>query len=386
MAEGWDKRVGNMADHTAVYLAHLRADAHFGLGAFEEVIRTGSEILDRFRDSRDVFIIYRSARVLSTTVAAYYETERYLEAVNYAAKTVDWFDRYDRSDLQTIVALVLRFAAKAHGRLGDMEAAIATYDVIVKKYGACDEPRLQLSVVEALVDKADMVRDQLNDPNRAVLVYDALMARCGESDNTEIRRLVVNALLNRAFLLGSLQKFEEEIANYDTVLDYAGQQAKPSDVSNVARAFKCLRLAELGRAEEALAGSAVLARDFAGIEEDWGRALEWIGLAASAVALTVQGHAGSIDAFRAAYARFPAGNEVMTRLMIRLAMNLVAVGAREEQLAEVLADDRTKSRAIAPLVAALSERRGETVRAPAEVLEVAADIRKTLDEKSAKGI
>ena len=212
------------------------------------------------------------------------------------------------------------------------------------------------------------------------------MARRGESDDPNIRRLVVNALLSRAFLLGGLQKFEEEIANYDTILDYSGQQEKPSDVSNVALAFKCLRLAELGRAEEALAGSAVLAHNFAGIENNWDRALEWIGLAARAVALTVQRHSGSIDAFRAAYARFPAGNEVTTRLMIRLVMNLVAVGAREEQLAEVLADDRRKSRAIAPLVVALRERRGETVRAPAEVREVAADIRKTLDEKSAKGI
>ena len=45
VAEGWDKRVGNRADHTAVYLAHLRADAHFGLGEFEEVIPIGSEVL-----------------------------------------------------------------------------------------------------------------------------------------------------------------------------------------------------------------------------------------------------------------------------------------------------------------------------------------------------
>ena len=386
VAEGWDKRNEIMADHTMAYLSHLRSDAYFGLGAFEEVIRIGCEILDRFRDSRDVFILYRSARVLSTTVAAYYETGRYLEAVDYAARTVDWFDRFDRSDWQIMVALVLRFAAKAHGKLGSIEAAVATYDVIVKKYGACDEPRLQLSVVEALADKADMVRGQLNDPNRAVLVYDALMARRGESDDPKIKRLVVNALLNRAFLLGGLQKFEEEIANYDTVLDYSGQRENPSDVSNVALAFKCLRLAELGRAEEALAGSAVLARDFAGIEDDWGRALEWIGLAARAVALTVQRHAGSIDAFRAVYARFPVGNEVTTRLMIRLVMNLVAVGAREEELVEVLKEDRKKSQSIAPLIAALSARVGEPVRAPAEVLEVAADIRKTLDEKSAKGI
>ena len=386
VAAGWNKRNGTTEDHTTVYLAHLRADAHFGLGAFEAVIPIGSEVLDKFRDSRDVFILYRSARVLGTMVAAYNEVGRYRDAIDCAATTIGWFDKYETSEWQRIVAYVMGIAAKAHAKLGDAEAAISTFDDIEKKYGESDKPEIQLAVVAALVDKAEFVRDQLNDPSQAVLVYDALMARHGESDDPDIRRLVGNTLLNRAFLLGGLRKFEEEIANYDTVLDYAGEQEKPSDVSNFALAFKCLRLAELGRTEEALAGSAVLVRDFGGADEDWGRALEWIGLAARAVALTVRREENSISAFRAAYTRLPAGNEVMTRLMIRLVVNLVAVGAREEELAEVLASDRNKARSIAPLVAALSERRGGIVRAPAEVLEVAADIRKTLDEKSAKGI
>ena len=386
VAEGWNKRRESMADHIMVYLAHLRSDAHFGLGQFEEVIRIGSEVLGRFRDSRDVFILYRSARIMSATVAAYYEAGRYQEAVDYAAITVDWFDRYDTSDWQIIVALVLKFAARAHGKLGEIVTAVATYDDIVKKYGACDDLKLQLSVVDALVDKADMVRGQLNDPDEALAVYDVLMARQAESDSPETRRVIGGALLNRAFVLGSLKRFEEEITNYDTVIDYAGQQEKSGYVSSVALAFKALRLAELGRTEEALAASEILERDFGQSNEDWGRMLAWLGLAARAVARTVQRDAAATTAFRAALACFPEGNEIMTRLMIRLVLNLVAVGAREDQLAEVLAGDRKKSRSIAPLVTALRERRGESVRAPAEVLEVAADIRRALDEKSAKGI
>ena len=386
VAEGWDKRAGNMADHRAVYLAHLRADAHFGLGEFEEVIRIGSEVLGRFRESRDVFILYRSARVLSTTVAAYYESGSYQEAVDCAARTVELFDRYDSSDWQIIVALVLRFAAKAHGKLGDIEAAVTKYDDIAKKYGACDEPRLRLSVVEALADKANLVRDQLNDPGEALAVYDLLMARHGGSDSPEIRKVTGGALLNRAFVLGSLKKFEEEIADYDAVIDYVGQQERSGYVSSVALAFKALRLAELGRTEEALVASAVLERDFGQSDKDWDLLPAWLGLAARAVARTVLRDASATNAFRAAFACFPAGNEFMTMLMIRLVLNLVAVGAHEEELVEVLKEDRKKSQSIAPLIAALSALVGEPIRGPTEVLEVAADIRKTLDEKSAKGI
>ena len=127
-------------------------------------------------------------------------------------------------------------------------------------------------------------------------------------------------------------------------------------------------------------------RDFGQSDKDWDLLPAWLGLAARAVARTVLRDASATNAFRTAFAGFPVGNEFMTGLMIRLVLNLVAVGAREEELVEVLKEDRRKSQSIAPLIAALSARVGETVRAPAEVLEVAADIRKTLDEKSAKGI
>lgn len=107
---------------------------------------------------------------------------------------------------------------------------------------------------------------------------------------------------------------------------------------------------------------------------------------ARAIALTVRQDATAIDTFRMAYASCPAPNETTTRLMIRVVLNLIAVGARENELVEILASDKAKSRSIAPLVVALRQRTGETVRASTEMLEVAADIRKKLEEKSVKGV
>ena len=386
VAQGWDKRAGTMAEHTAVYLAHLRADAHFGLGEFEEVIAIGSEVLKRFRESRDVFILYRSARVMCTTVAACHETGRFHEAISYAATAVDWFDDLEASEWQQIIAVVLKFTARAHAKLGDVGAAVATCDDIVRKYGESEHQEIRLAVAEALADKADVVRDQLQDPDEAVAIYDVLMARRGASDDTRMREVIAGALLNRAFALGSLERYDEEIAGYDTAIEYIGRHDQADGRTSIALAFRALRLAETGYPEEALAASVSLEREFGDAEEDWSRAVAWLGLAARAAALALRREAGWIGAFRTAYARLPADRKFMTGMMIRLVLNLVALGAREEELAEVLAEDRAKSRAIAPLVVALSGRCGEPVRAPAEVLEVAADIRKALDEKSAKGI
>ena len=169
------------------YLAHLRADAHFGLGEFEEVIAIGSDVPDRFRESRDIFILYRSARVLCTTVAACHATGRYHESIGYAATAIDWFDGLEASEWQQIIAVVLRFSARAHAKLGDVEAAVATCDEIAKKYGESEDQEIQLAVAEALADKADVVRDQLQDLDEAVAMYDVLIARHGASDDARIR-------------------------------------------------------------------------------------------------------------------------------------------------------------------------------------------------------
>ncbi len=386
LAEGWDKRAGFGGNQSAAYLAHMQAEAHFGLGAFETVISIGREVLERLRDSRKVSVPYHSACVLCTTVAAIYEAGRYWKAIDYAAMTMGLFDKCKSPEWQRLVADVMGIAARAHAELDDIDAAISVLDCIEKKYGESDKPEIKYAVATALSDKADILSTRMNDPNRAILVYDALIARHRESDDPESGTMVGGALLNRAFLLGSLGRFEEEIANYDTLLDCAAKGKMPDDVSKSALAFKCWRLAELGRADDALTLSAALERDFGGTDEDWGRALQWIGLAARAVALTVRRQEHLIDAIRAAYARFPANNEVMTRLMVRFTLNLVAVGASEEELSEVLASNGEKTQSIAPLVAALSMSSGGTFRAPAEVLGVAADIRKTLDEKSARGI
>lgn len=87
-----------------------------------------------------------------------------------------------------------------------------------------------------------------------------------------------------------------------------------------------------------------------------------------------------IDAFRSVYAAFVPGDEVMLRRMVAGAVDLVSTGAPEGGLLEVLSADAEKAAALAPLVVALRQRAGEAVRAPAEVLEVAADICKRIEE------
>ena len=64
---------------------------------------------------------------------------------------------------------------------------------------------------------------------------------------------------------------------------------------------------------------------------------------------------------------------------------LIAVGASEHDLVEILSNDETKSAALMPLIIALRQRMGVEVRAPTEMLEVAEDIRKQIEKMSGNG-
>ena len=113
---------------------------------------------------------------------------------------------------------------------------------------------------------------------------------------------------------------------------------------------------------------------------------KWQVLGLRALALMVQQkQSAAMAAFRSAYAVFPLNDTAVLNEILRLVLNLIAAGASEHDLVEILMSDGTKSGALAPLIVALRQRGGETVRAPTEVLEIAADVRKRIEEATAEG-
>ena len=89
-----------------------------------------------------------------------------------------------------------------------------------------------------------------------------------------------------------------------------------------------------------------------------------------------------MQVFDSVYAAFDPDAETMMPEMLAGVSDLIANGASESDLAEILSRDRQKADALLPLVVALRQTAGETIRAPAEVLEVAADIRKLIEARA----
>lgn len=83
---------------------------------------------------------------------------------------------------------------------------------------------------------------------------------------------------------------------------------------------------------------------------------------------------------RSVCATFVVDNAPMLREMLARVPTLIAAGAAAHDVVKILSADRKTADAVAPLIVALRQMAGESVRASTEVLEVAADVKKRIEE------
>ena len=133
--------------------------------------------------------------------------------------------------------------------------------------------------------------------------------------------------------------------------------------------------------EETLRTSVELERKYGNLTDDDAITFEWRAKwTRMKISLAQRKQPDSMEMFRSIYSIFVPENRAMVCQMLDHILALVAAGAPERDLLDILSGDKRKSDALEPLVVALRQRIGETVRAPIEVLEVAQDIRKRIEE------
>ena len=245
-------------------------------------------------------------------------------------------------DHQMEVASALFNKGFRHHERDEYEAELAAYDDLVARFGATDTPELQVQVAKALYLKG-ITHGQRDESEAALAAYDDLVARFGAGDTPELEHWVATALVGRG-----------------------NQQI------------------EIDRAEEALRTSDELDRRFGGITDNepgavaiWRWRAKWIRTHAL---LVQKEHPAALGVFQSMCAMFVVGNETMLREMLAGVPLLIAAGASARELARILSADSKTANALAPLVVALRLLVGESVRASAEILEVAADVRKNIEE------
>ena len=206
--------------------------------------------------------------------------------------------------------------------------------------------------------------------------------RVGTSDASEMQSSLSIALVGKGALHGRLGQVPSEVAAYNEVIDRFGTSDIPELQSAVATALACKAIsqAQYGETHAAIGISDEVANRFGGSSVPEIRAQVAIALWARTGALLTQN-----ERFRAMYVALVPDQQELVRLLLACVPELIAIGTSERELLDILSSDRKKTDAVIPLMVALRQRTGEIVRAPAEVLEVAADIGKQIEAKTETG-
>ena len=395
------------------------------LGDIEAATVAFDEVIERFGASDALEVQAPVARALLAKVVAPGPLGDTKATIVACDALIERFDESDAPELQLPVAMAWTNKALALGQLGNAQAAIALCDEVVERFGDGDAAEIRLPVAMALNCKASLY-GLLGATTEAVAAWDEVIERFGDSDAPELEEQVTGARFSRRLAQGQPGKPEEVMAIYDRAVECLGagdaaqlrlpiamllagtgimQELSGEPEAAIATCDETierfgdndvpeLRLAvgqalvhkaklqvEIGRAEDALRTCDELERRLGFLADDEKAEPQWLARwVRTKVLLRLQRHPDAMDAFRSLCAAFVPGDETMMRQMQTGVLDLIAAGAPEHDLLEVLSSDPEKAAGLAPLVVALRQRAGEAVRAPPEVLEVAADIRKRIEE------
>ena len=296
---------------------------------------------------------------------------------------VERFGASDALDLQVGVAKALGNKGATHGQRGEFDAALVAYDAVVERFGASDMPDLQVGVAKALVNKG-ATHGQRGESDAELAAYDAVVERFGASDALDLQVGVAKALVNKGITHGQRGESDAALAAYDAVVERFGA----SDMLDLQQTVTSALVAKgdqqiaIDHAEEALRTSDELERRCGAFTDHAPVAFElWRAKWMRTHALLVQEkHQAALSVLRSVCAMFVVNDAPMLHEMLARVPKLIAAGAAARDIVEILSADRKTADAVAPLVVALRQLAGESVRASTEVLEVAADVRKRIEE------
>lgn len=348
---------------------------HGAIAAYEEVV-------ERYGDSTSSNLQWWVAVALDHKGRAKKERGDLEGAVASWDELIERYRASRASDIQYWVAAALISKAEATVKLGDTAGADAIINSVIGRYSDSPNPDLQYWVGAALIDKGRM-QSELGDLEGAFANFKEVVKRYGNSDLSNLKRIVAGALIDMGKTKVELGDLEGALASWDELVVRYGR-SEDTDLQRFATGAMIEKgwcQAEMGRADEALYSCKDLEKSVRALPDNGRRQFAWQILCIRALALTVRNESvAAMNVFCSVYAGFPPANDVALKVMLRLVPNLVAAGASEVELVAAISTDPLKSRTLAPLIVALRERQGETVRAQTEVREVADDVRKHIEE------
>ena len=362
----------------------MKGDAHELLDDPVSAVSAYQKVVERFGAREDPELLRFVIRAQIRKAGALQNLSGLESAVPIYGDVVERVGNSEDPELLFWLATALSDKGDALWRMGDVDAAATAYDEVIGRFGDSEKPEWLSCVARALYCKG-RARTDVGDLSSALSAYGEIVERFGASDSPALQWWVAESFILRGRALQTSGDVEAALAAYDEVVERYGARVNLWLLQRQVAAALIHKMelqTDAGNAVSALRTYDKLEPILDHLDPVMKNKLTWQAMRARTQALFVErDYPLLIDTFRSLYDVLVPGDETMIREMLDLVSESIVAGLAARELVEILSSDGAKAAAFTPLLVALNQYAGETVRAPDEVLEVASDIRGRIQER-----
>ena len=378
-----------MTELESTTLDYMKSFASFMMNDDEFVIECGNRIIAQSIPTDEVL-----QKLCLGILAMSSESARKLNELNqmsvFANHLIQRYDEFPVKKSEAVIALTLVELARATKEISGNSQALVVIDDLLRRFGSSEDQQVKRFVALGLHVRLE-VEFESSDDDGILQTCELLTDVMQDVDTLVSRRLLGVAFMYRAFVYAGNLDFEAEISSYrETYLlfhDIDNERSRRIRISMLG--YICLRQSELGLVSEATKSceeAESLLHNTSAEDDSWEFTHYQLSCARTLLLLTQGDAKGAINAFRCIYSGIPIDGNITINSILRHVFNFIARGAPVAALLNVILENTDRSEELTPLVVALRQICGESVRAPVEILSIAEDIRDHIINKSQKGV
>lgn len=394
VTEGFlDKGSPDDREINRIIVSRTRSVAYLQLEQFDKVIDVGEKVETGLDEADDLRLLLGYCDVKLNQAQAHFSLSDCSRVRHECKKLVHQFSDINEPNIMGRVALAHLMYAEAENKIGDIATSITVLDKVINSYGDNNEELLQQFVAQAFFRKGVLLGLTHSSMRRSISCFDELFERYQHTENESIRLNLSDARMKQAFNYGLIGDFDQEIKQFERVIHSVREADGTQHKANCFYAwlYRSRRLAELSRATEAIAScdqAQLWTEKNPDLPLEAKQALiEWHVNCTRALALTHLGRTDvAIAALKRAYDAFDPERDSDLAQIMRLVSELLAAGAKEQDLISVFQSDEQRAWDLLPLTVALQQRTGAMVNAPVQALEIANDLQQCIEHRLVHGL
>lgn len=367
-------------------LLSLQGQLGYALSTFEEII-------ERFGSSEDTELQLWVGRALIKKAEILKEQDHQELALSAFKDVVERFNIAENPEQQFLVARALINQGRILQAQGQVKSALSAFEAVIDRFNSATKSDLQVMASFAFLHKI-MALCLANEstPDAVFHVVEKAIASIKTVAHTELsdpmrlslQKNLAVILMLKGIVLHAQGKIGLAKTPFEEVIERFGnaENQELQTLSTRATINKAEIQINEGDIQDALFAYNEVIQWLSKFTEHEKAELRWDALRGRTKALLIQGDlSAAVDSFRSLYAFLKPDSEAMIRVIVNFAINLVAAGVAPHTLLKVLSSSDIREDALRPVIVALQQEAGETVRAPEEILEITSDIRRDIQEQ-----